>query len=79
MLRRKWTLGRVYKRDSEVVTFKLILKGQKDLIRGWEANLSREDDLTKHPGAGNGAESHPVCGIQQRIVKAEFRGLICGF
>lgn len=72
-------MGRVYKRDPEVVTFMLILKGQKDLIRGREASLSREDDLTKHPGAGNGADSRPVCGIQQRIVKAEFRGLIYGF
>lgn len=57
----------------------LILKGQKDLISGWEASLSREDDFGQTPWGRKWAESHPVCGIQQRIVKAEFRGLICGF
>lgn len=77
--KKEMDFGESVLRDPEVVAFKLILKGQKDLIRGWEANLGREDDLTKHPGARNGTESRPVCGIQQRIVKDEFRGLIRGF
>lgn len=71
--------GESVQRGPEVVTFKLILKEQKDLFGGQEAIPGREDGLTKHPGAGNGTEPPPVCGIQWRIVKDEFGGIIRGF
>ena len=63
----------------EVATFKLILKELKDLIGGQEAIPGREDGVTEHPGAGSGTEPPPMCGIQWRIVKDEFGGIICGF
>lgn len=72
-------LGDSVQRAPEVATFKLILKEQQDLFGGQEAIPGREDGLAKHPGAGNGTEPPPVCGIQWRIVKDEFGGIIRGF